>query len=271
MASSTVERKRFGGTNVRGGPAQPHLRVDKWWFTPLVYVIVLGAFVVYSAYAILIGRDFQVTAGGRHLLSPFYSPCTANICGHDTTPALGAFFGEVFWLSRIFWMIFPLSFRATCYYYRKAYYRSFFFSPPACAVAEPMSRYNGERKLLVVQNTHRVWWYIAVGFIIALGYDAVVAFDFGGSIGMSFGTLMQVVNVILLALYTFSCHSCRHVLGGRLKHFSKHPLRYRLWTLASKLNAKHGAYAWASLIFVGLTDLYIRLVAAGAFNDPRFF
>ena len=28
--------------------------------------------------------------------------------------------------------------------------------------------------------------------------------------------------------YTLSCHSCRHVTGGRLKHFSKHPMRYRL-------------------------------------------
>ncbi len=26
----------------------------------------------------------------------------------------------------------PLGFRATCYYYRKAYYRAFFFDPPAC-------------------------------------------------------------------------------------------------------------------------------------------
>ena len=266
MASSTVERKRFGGTNLRGGPAHPHLRVDRWWFQPMLYVVVLGAFVVYSSYAILIGRDFQVTEGGRHLLSPLYSPCTA-----DATPLLGAFFGSVFWLSRIFWMIFPLTFRATCYYYRKAYYRSFFFSPPACAVAEPMTRYNGERKLLVVQNTHRLWWYIAVGFIVLLTYDAVIAFDFGGGFGMSLGTLIQVLNVVLLALYTFSCHSCRHIVGGRLKHFSQHPFRYKLWTAASKLNARHGSFAWASLVVVGLTDLYIRLVATGAFNDPRFF
>jgi hypothetical protein len=29
--------------------------------------------------------------------------------------------------------------------------------------------------------------------------------------------------------------------------------------------------AWASLIFVALTDLYIRLVASGWITDPRFF
>ena len=269
MTSSTVARKRFGGTNTRGGPPQPHLRTDRWWAQPLLYVVVLGAFVVYSTYAILIGDNFKVTEGGRHLISPLYSPCTADACGQEGV--FGTFFGPVFWLSRIFWMVFPLSFRATCYYYRKAYYRSFFLSPPACAVAEPMSRYNGERKLLVVQNTHRLWWYVAVFFIGMLTYDAIRGFNFGGGVGMSLGTLVLVVNVILLALYTFSCHSCRHIVGGRLKHFSKHPFRYRLWTIASKLNARHGSFAWASLVFVGLTDLYIRLVAAGAFNDPRFF
>ena len=31
-------------------------------------------------------------------------------------------------------LIFPLSFRFTCYYYRKAYYRAFALNPPACAV-----------------------------------------------------------------------------------------------------------------------------------------
>ena len=29
--------------------------------------------------------------------------------------------------------------------------------------------------------------------------------------------------------------------------------------------------AWASLVFVALTDLYVRLVASGAFTDPKIF
>jgi hypothetical protein len=29
--------------------------------------------------------------------------------------------------------------------------------------------------------------------------------------------------------------------------------------------------AWCSLIFVALTDLYVRLVASGTIHDPRFF
>jgi hypothetical protein len=30
-------------------------------------------------------------------------------------------------------------------------------------------------------------------------------------------------------------------------------------------------FAWASLTFVALTDLYVRLVASGAFHDPKIF
>jgi len=79
------------------------------------------------------------------------------------------------------------------------------------------------------------------------------------------------VNAALLWLYSLSCHSCRHVVGGRLKHFSKHPIRYRAWTVVSRLNARHMQLAWASLVFVALTDLYVRLVAAGTISDLRLF
>ncbi len=29
-------------------------------------------------------------------------------------------------------------------------------------------------------------------------------------------------------------------------------------------------FAWVSLVFVALTDLYVRLVATGVISDPRF-
>ncbi|MGZ3748560.1 MAG: hypothetical protein ACXVCD_14580, partial [Pseudobdellovibrionaceae bacterium] len=34
-------------------------------------------------------------------------------------------------------------------------------------------------------------------------------------------------NAALLWLYSLSCHACRHAVGGRINHFSKHPIRYR--------------------------------------------
>ena len=62
-----------------------------------------------------------------------------------------------------------------------------------------------------------------------------------------------------------------NILGGRLKNFSRHPVRYKVWTLVSKLNAKHGQIALPSLAMVPITDLYIRLVANGVITDFRFF
>jgi hypothetical protein len=79
-----------------------------------------------------------------------------------------------------------------------------------------------------------------------------------------------LTNAVLLWLYSLSCHSCRHIMGGRLTHFSKHPLRYRFWTFVSKLNHYHMNFAWVSLFGVALTDLYVWLVSAGVFNDPRW-
>ena len=73
----------------------------------------------------------------------------------------------------------------------------------------------------------------------------------------------------MLALYSLSCHACRPAVGGRLKHFSKHPVRYRLWTGVSKLTPKHGNFAMASLFTVILTDFYIMSLSAGWFSDLR--
>jgi hypothetical protein len=88
---------------------------------------------------------------------------------------------------------------------------------------------------------------------------------------MGLGSLILVVNAVLLGLYTLSCHSCRHLCGGHVDRFSKAPARYWLWRKVTALNARHALYAWISLVFVALTDLYVRLVASGALHDPRFF
>ena len=82
--------------------------------------------------------------------------------------------------------------------------------------------------------------------------------------------MIMVVNVVLLWAYTVSCHSCRHIIGGRLKHFSRHPVRYRIWTPG--LQAEHPAHA-AGLDHAGHADAdrrVHRLVASGAVSDLRF-
>jgi hypothetical protein len=208
-------------------------------------------------------------------LSPFYSPCLTDKCAEGS-----ADLGQ--WVPRGWWplspaliiLIFPLGFRLTCYYYRKAYYRSFWASPPACAVAEPHKGYSGETRFpLIVQNIHRYFLYVAVLFALLLSWDAIHSFrDTEGNWGhMGLGTVILLINAALIWAYTLSCHSCRHIIGGRLKHFSAHPVRYRAWTLVSTLNARHMALAWASLVWLVVADFYIRCLATGVFSDPRFF
>jgi hypothetical protein len=145
---------------------------------------------------------------------------------------------------------------------------------PACAVAEPHRRYTGETRLpLLGQNIHRNIQYAALVINDILFYEAVRAFrDETGEWGhMGLGTLILLANAVLLAVYSLSCHSCRHIVGGRLNHFSRHPTRYKAWTLISKLNAKHMQWAWISMIGVALTDLYVFLLASGTISDLRFF
>jgi len=206
-------------------------------------------------------------------LSPFYSPCITTAC----VPEASDFGQPIAWwpLSpALLILIFPLGFRLTCYYYRKAYYRSFWQSPTACAVAEPHKRYTGETQFpLIMQNVHRYFWYVAMIFGVILTYDAILGFrnpagDWGH---MGLGTVILLINAGLIWLYTLSCHSCRHIMGGKLKHFSRHPIRYKAWQQISKLNAKHMQLAWVSLIWLAVTDFYIVLLASGTIHDLRFF
>jgi hypothetical protein len=185
-------------------------------------------------------------------------------------------------------LIFPAGFRFTCYYYRKAYYRSFWLDPPACAVGEPRSSYWGENHWpLLIQNIHRYFMYFAVLFLVFLWHDAILAFwwpvlDAHGSptgqhtFGIGLGSVIMLVNVYLLTGYTLGCHSFRHLIGGRKNCFScpvngqlRPTTSYRLWRLSTILNERHQLWAWLSLFSVGFTDLYIRLCAAGIWKDLR--
>ena len=167
----------------------------------------------------------------------------------------------------------PLGFRATCYYYRKAYYRAFFLDPPACAVPERKRNYAGETRFpFILQNVHRYFMYVAVIFLVFLWHDAISAFFFTNGFGIGVGTLVLLVNVILLSLYFFSCHSVRHLFGGKLDCFSCvnfGGVRHSTWKNLSFLNEHHMLFAWTSLFSVGLADFYVRLVASGAIRDLR--
>ncbi|WP_280272275.1 hypothetical protein [Nocardia wallacei] len=247
------------------------LRTDRWWIPPLITVVGLGAFIIYATVRAFVRSAYWVA--DYHYLTPFYSPCVSTSCvegsahfGHwvDALPV---------WIPLGFLVLpFLLLFRLTCYYYRKAYYRAVWFSPPACAVAEPHAKYTGETRLpLIIQNAHRYFFYVACIVSVVNTYDAIVAFHGkSGGFGFGLGNLVLLLNVVLLWAYTLSCHSCRHIAGGRLKHFSAHPVRYWFWTQVSKLNTRHMALAWTTLGTLVLTDFYVMLVASGTLTDLRF-
>jgi hypothetical protein len=139
-------------------------------------------------------------------------------------------------------------------------------------VPDARARYTGESRFPgILQNVHRYFFYLAIPFPFILLWDGIRAFDFPDGFGMGVGTLILLVNAVLLGTYTLSCHSCRHLCGGNLDSFARSPRRHRFWKLVSSLNARHMQIAWVSLFGVALTDVYVRLVATGVINDPRFF
>jgi len=245
-------------------------RRDRWWLAPLLVAAGLTVFGVYAIVAGAEGSHYLYTGGGAHYLSPFYSPDLHSMTG-VTPPFSFAFL--VLWV--------PLGLRVTCYYYRKAYYRSFFLAPPACAVGGPRRRrYRGESALpFILQNLHRYFLYLATIVLGFLAYDAVRSFFFRSAdgslhVGVGVGSLVMTVNVVLLSFFTFGCNSVRHLIGGKLDCFTcslAARTRHKLWRRASVLNAGHMLWAWLSLASVGLADLYVRLASLGVFHDPRLF
>jgi len=245
------------------------LRTDRWWLAPLMTVLGLVAWIAYATVRAFMQKWYWVD--DYHYLTPFYSPCVSNGCVPEAAH-FGRVLPDVWFIPyAAFSLPFLLLFRLTCYYYRKAYYRSFWLSPPACAVAEPHKKYTGETRFpLLGQNAHRYAFYAA--FLISLinTWDAIAAFHSPGGFGFGLGNVILLANVIALWAYTLSCHSCRHIVGGRLKHFSEHPVRYRAWTFVSRLNARHMALAWLTLATLAITDFYVMAVSAGWFSDLRF-
>ncbi|OLT14575.1 hypothetical protein BJF78_18350 [Pseudonocardia sp. CNS-139] len=245
------------------------LRTDRWWLPPLVNVAGLGAWVVYATVRAFMQEWYYVEP--YNYLTPFYSPCVSLGCVEEAAH-FGRFLPDVWWLPYAAVSLpFLLLFRLTCYYYRKAYYRAFWLSPPACAVAEPHGKYTGETRFpLIGQNLHRYFFYIATLVALVNTYDAIMAFiRTDGTFGLGLGNIILLVNVFFLWCYSLSCHSCRSIMGGRLNHFSRHPLRYRAWVFVSKLNARHMQFAWITLGTLALTDFYIMAVSAGWFPDLR--
>ena len=236
-----------------------------WWVGPVTVTTVLVGFGVYVGITVL----FFARGEYENYLSPFYSPPVGypDWLPDFLSPAI-----LVLWL--------PLGFRATCYYYRKAYYRAFFWDPPACASKaqqrEPRSieNYRGERNFFVWNNVHRYFLYGSFVLLAFLTIDTVAAFLPKGSFGITVGSLIFLVNVTLLWIYSLSCHSLRHLVGGRVDCYScvmGGNARLRAYGWLSVLNKQHALWAWLSLFSLLITDVYIRLLLAEAIPDIRLY
>lgn len=238
-------------------------RRDRWWLAPgaqglLFTICATYLFVSGILWTPIFGTAYEVDG----YLSPLYSPLIV-------LPFLPTWFSPAI---LILWI--PLGFRATCYYYRKAYYRFYFADPPGCAVGEPSIHrgYKMETAFpFILQNLHRYFLYLAFIPLAFLWLDAITSLFHGGGIRIGFGVVLLFFNSLLLSGYSLSCHSLRHIVGGRLDCFScsvNARVRHGLWQRLTSLNRHHMAWAWASLITVTLADLYVRLLALGVFIDP---
>lgn len=271
MASRSIPlkvKRSFGET----------LRRDAWWLQPLLILLGLLAFIVYSTWAAFQNEHYFYSGNGANYLSPFYSPELFGASEHAVFGPKPDWFPGWLPFSPAFLILWaPGGFRLTCYYYRGAYYKAFWGDPANCAVGEPRHEYRGERWFpLVLQNVHRYFLYLALIFLVILSYDAWLAMWFdtasgGSTFGVGVGTLVLTANVILLGGYTLGCHSLRHLVGGRHDEISKHPVGQTTYNCVTCLNRKHQLFAWLSLFSVGFSDFYIRMLSMGYWTDLRIF
>ena len=252
------------------------VRRDTWWYGPAAtasgLVVLFGYLTLRAFHPVYVWHE------------PYISPTVAPpvFTAADGLPGsvpvdhawLGAF--PAWWPSFVPqspafvlpWL--AIVFRFTCYYYRGAYYKAPFLMPPACAVRGIRRRYHGETMLLLFQNLHRYALYGGVFLLITLWWDAGRAFFRAGECGIGVGTLVMIANAALLSSWTFGCHSWRHLVGGRRDCFScsrAMTTRYALWRGSTWLNERHMLFAWWSLVWVVVTDVYVYLVSTGVVRD----
>jgi len=248
-------------------------RQDAWWIEPILVFVVFSSFLGYGTWAAMQNAHFEF---GPYL-SPFYSPLLFGTSHHAWFGPRPGWFPVALFYPALMILPVPGLFRFTCYYYRGAYYKAFWQDPVSCTVGEPRgTSYWGERWFpLVLQNVHRYFAYLAVLFIVILSYDVWLATKWANpntgemEFGIGVGTLIMLVNVVLIAGYTLGCHSLRHLFGGRRDEVSKAPISEACYRCSSALNGRHMMFAWLSLFSVGLTDAYIRLCSLGVIWDFR--
>jgi hypothetical protein len=257
VQSLPLIQRKFGETS----------RKDFWWTQPLAVFLGLSFFMGYLTWGAFQGDHYEF----GNYLSPLYSPLIFGDGPHAWFgPKPGWWPAAIPFSAALLILWAPGGFRFTCYYYRGAYYKAFWQDPSNCAVGEPRKSYWGERSFpLIMQNIHRYFLYLALVFNVILTYDAILSYRFADGFGIGVGSLVITMNAILLGSYSLSCHSLRHIIGGRKDEVSKNGLQLACYNSCSAMNRKHQLFAWLSLAWVAFTDFYVRLCSLGIWTDFR--
>ena len=271
MSAPTADRKATGVFSpTRAQIKQRTLRTDRWWLSPLIVDLGFAAFIIYATVRAFLQNSYFVA--DYHYLTPFYSPCVSTGCVPEASHFGTQFLPDV-WCSRYAALSLPflLLFRLTCYYYRGAYYRSVWQSPTACAVAEPHAKYTGETRFpLIIQNTHRYFFYIAGIISVINTYDAIVAFHSPSRLRLRPGQHHPPGQ----RRHAVGLHAVLPLLPPRRRRPAQALLQAPDPVLdldpGVPLNTRHKLFAWITLGTLMLTDFYIMLVASGTISDLRF-
>ena len=216
-----IERLRFGQTS----------RKDTWWLAAAALVDLLRDRLRVPGLDDLLADHYWVAAlphpaglaavlrrgPARHPRATASPPGGRRAC--RSSPAL-------------FIALFPAGFRLSCYYYRGAYYKALWARPARLRRRRAPPRVPGRAKPpLIVMNIHRYFLYFGIALVFFLTYDVILATRFPVAAGRQRDHLrhrprapcIMAANVVFVALYTFCCHSFRHLVGGVLDIFSRAP------------------------------------------------
>ncbi len=267
-ATEQVEQGRRLGARPASKPAGTAqrgfgttMRVDRWIIKPGLIAFGLVAFILYATVSAVFGIPYF---GVDYAAQGYHSPFFGMIIGDTILPAWFSPAILVLWIQVLF--------RATCYYFRGAYYKAFFLDPPACAVGEPSvhRKYGMENRFpFILMNAHRFALYVAMIPLAVLWLDLVLAVLHDGGLRIGIGVFLVAADAILVSLYVFSCHSFRHLVGGGMDCFScsaNTRRRHGIWQRVSAWNQYHGVWAWASLVSIIIVDLYVRAMALDIIN-----
>ena len=244
-------------------------RIDNWWAQPVVMATGLTIAMIWTFWRVIFfSEHIDYHIDGAHVISPMFSPNVLEwemFSGWDHPSWVNA-------AVLILWI--PFSFRGTCYYMRRVYYRTFFASPVACWVDEPEINkkigYKGEKRLFIVNNLHRYFLYMVIPILLIKWWDIThtMAFNNDGY-GISGGTIILTVEAVCLTMYVTSCHALRHLAGGVLDRWVNgiSKLRGAIFSKISIINRSHGFWFWVSLVFVFVGDAWTIAVSKGMIND----